>query len=291
MTETKTAAKRFAYYPGCSLKSSGGEYDHSTRAALKHIGVELTEIPDWVCCGASSAHNLSHELALALPLKTLILAEPVGLDVLAPCAACYNRLKVAETSVAQDPDVKKRMEEIVEKPFGGSIKTVNILDALEQIGLGETRARVVKPLAGLKAVCYYGCLLTRPPKKLTGSDPDNPTGMDNLLAVLGAEPKFWSYKTDCCGAGHAMARSDVVKTLVGKLRESAEEAGAEAIVTACPMCHANIDMRQETEPGNRMPVFFITELMGLAFGLPQAQSWLKKHLVDPLPLLKKLNLL
>jgi len=291
MTGAAVAEKRFLYYPGCSLKSSAAEYDVSTRVVFGEFGIELKELPGWSCCGASSAHNVSHELALALPFRNLALADSEGLDLVAPCASCYNRLKVAETVSREDPETKKRLEGIVGKKFDGRIRTLNTLDLLvEHVGLERVRSRVTRRLEGLKTVSYYGCLMARPPKKLGGGNPDNPTTLDELTDALGAQARFWSYKTDCCGAGHAMARSDIVKTLVGKLHEMAREAGAEALVTACPMCHANIDMRQENPPEQRLPVFYFTELMALAMGLPQARHWLAKHLVSPAPLLERLGL-
>jgi heterodisulfide reductase subunit B2 len=292
MIEAGTGDKKYLYYPGCSLKGSASEYDLSTRVVFEKLGVELRELEGWNCCGASSAHNVSHDLAVALPFRNLAIAETEGLDLVAPCASCYNRLKVAETSVLGSPEVKERMEDIVEKKFTGSITTLNTLELLVgRVGLGRVRAIVSRKLEGLKVVSYYGCLMSRPPKKLGVKNPDDPTELDELMESLGAEPKFWAYKTDCCGAGHAMPRADIVKTLVGKLHEMALEAGAEAIVTACPMCHANIDMRQADEPSGRLPVFFFTELMALAMGIGESRHWLEKHIVSPIPLLERLNLL
>ncbi|MFA6451226.1 MAG: CoB--CoM heterodisulfide reductase iron-sulfur subunit B family protein [bacterium] len=292
MSDSAVSTKKFAYYPGCSLKSSAAEYDHSTRAVFERLGIDLQEVPGWSCCGASSAHTISRDLAVALPLRNLALAEPAGLDIVAPCASCYNRLKVAETTALEDPAAKKFMEEVIERPFNGTIKTLSVLDLLtDHVGLDTVKKSVSRRLTGLKVVSYYGCLLARPPKKLKIDDPDNPTSLDDLMEAIGAEPKFWSYKTECCGAGHAMARSDIVTTLVGKLHEMAREAGAEAIVVACPMCHANVDMRQDVPGSEPLPVFFFTELMALAMGMDVARGWLGKHLVSPMPLLQKLNLI
>ncbi len=284
--------KKFAYYPGCSLKSSAAEYDHSAKAVLGKLGVELVEIPGWTCCGATSAHSLSHDLSIALPYRNLALAEPAGLDIVAPCASCYNRLKVAESTVLSDPAEKDKMDQAVERSYGGKISTLNILEVIvDRVGIDSVMRLVVKPLSGLKVVSYYGCLLARPPKLLGTSNPDNPVELDDLMAAVGAESLFWSYKTDCCGAGHAMARSDIVITLVDKLRDMAIEAGAEAFVTACPMCQTNLDMRQTSASGERLPVFFFTELMALAMGMKEAEGWLSKHIVSPFPLLKKLNII
>lgn len=291
MIETTATAKKYAYFPGCSLEGSSAEYDQSVRAVFARFGIEFEEIPGWNCCGSSSAHNVNHELALALSLRNLALAEPQGLDVVAPCASCYNRLKVAETSVAENPELRKKLGNIIEMGFSGEITTLNALDLVENLVPETVREKAILKLTGLKVVCYYGCLTVRPPKKLKAANPDNPTSLDNLMELLGSESKFWTYKTDCCGAGHSMARSDIVKTLVGKLHEMAREAGAEAIVTACPMCFTNIDMRQDVAKRIRLPVFYFTELMALAMGMEEVKGWFQKHLTSPFPLLQRLNLL
>jgi len=283
-------ARKFSYFPGCSLSSSAAEYHHSSKAVFGALGVELAELPDWTCCGASSAHSLSKELSVALPMRNLTIADGIGLDVVAPCASCFNRLKTAEMSVRRDDALRKRIGEAAGREFQGNVTTLNVLDLLtRQVGLDVVRERVIKKLAGLKIVCYYGCLLVRPPDKIGAANPDNPMELDDLMEALGAEPKFWAFKTDCCGAGHTIARGDIVERMTGRIVDMAREAGADAIVTACTMCHANIEMRQKDE-GGRLPVFYFTELMGLAFGIDAARSWLGKHIISPLPLLRGLGL-
>lgn len=292
MSATAATEKKFAYFPGCSQEGSSAEYNESTRAVFGRFGITFEEIPDWNCCGSSSAHNINHDMALALSLRNLALAEPKGLDVVTPCASCYNRLKVAETSVAEDPLLRTRLGNIIEMDFHNGIRTLNTLDLIEDhLSPEGVRAKIVRALTGLKVVCYYGCLTVRPPRKLKAGNPDNPTSLDKLMDWLGAEPKFWSYKTDCCGAGHSIARSDIVKKLVGNLHDMAREAGADALVTACPMCFTNFDMRQDAHKGNELPVFFFTELMAIAMGMPEANGWLNKHLTSPLPLLQRLKLI
>lgn len=292
MTPTANAEKKYAYFPGCSQEGTSAEYNHSTQAVFERFGVRFEEIPDWNCCGSSSAHNVNHDLALALSLRNLSLAEPQGLDVVTPCASCYNRLKVAETSVAEDPELRKKLGSIIEMDFNGGIKTLNTLDLIEEhLTPAAVAAKITRKLTGLKVVCYYGCLTVRPAKKLKVANPDNPTSMDTLMESLGAESKFWAFKTDCCGAGHTLARADIVVTLVGKLLEMAREAGADAVVTACPMCFNNLDMRRDAGNANGLPVFFFTELLGHAMGMEETKGWFGKHLTSPLPLLQRLNLL
>jgi heterodisulfide reductase subunit B2 len=159
----------------------------------------------------------------------------------------------------------------------------------EDFGPAQIAREVRQSLAGLKVVPYYGCLLVRPPQVTQFDDPDNPQVMAALLRAAGAEVMSWSHATDCCGASLSLSRADVVQNLVGRLAERAREAGADALVTACPLCQVNIEMRQTKDP--KMPTFYITELLGLAFGLPEAEKWWSKHLIDPRPVLSQTGLL
>jgi heterodisulfide reductase subunit B len=279
----------YAFYPGCSLHSTGLEYSLSTRAVFNHLGSNLLELPDWNCCGASSAHALSHTLALALPARNLAIAQRTGHDLVISCAACYNRIKSTERTLAQDPEVRAKIEELVGFHYTGGTSIRPALGVMyEDYGLETIAGEIRFPLTGLKLVPYYGCLLVRPPDIAQFDDPDNPRIMSELLGATGAQVMEWSYATDCCGGSLSLSRSDVVQNLVGRLVERAREAGAEALVTACPLCQVNLEMRQTNEP--KMPVFYFTELLGLAFGLPEADKWWKKHLIDPRPLLRSAGL-
>jgi heterodisulfide reductase subunit B len=165
-----------------------------------------------------------------------------------------------------------------------------VLDVVgNAVGLERIKARVVKPLTGLKVVDYYGCLLVRPPQVTQFENPEHPTLMRQILTAIGADVRPWSYITDCCGGGLTLTKSDVAKRLVQRLAERTREAGAEAIVTSCPLCQLNLEMNQ-SDDGQPVPLFYITELMGLAFGLDQARSWWSKHLIDPNGLLQSLGL-
>ncbi|MCL6622086.1 MAG: CoB--CoM heterodisulfide reductase iron-sulfur subunit B family protein [Syntrophobacterales bacterium] len=272
-----------SYYPGCSLEGTAADYAASISAVAPLLGVELLELEDWNCCGASAAHSLNHELALALPGRNLTLARKRGLDVVVPCALCFNRLKAAEKETAE--------------PAARPVRIWDLLDFLTQeTFLTQVSRRLVKPLTGLKAVAYYGCLSARPPQITDKPDWENPTAMDRLLEALGAEALDWSYKTDCCGAGLAVARPDIIDTLVGRLYDRALAAGAECFVVSCQMCQANLDLTQSRiseKTGMRyyLPVLYFTELLGLALGHPGAAGWLSRHLVDPRPLLAGKGLL
>jgi len=294
---------RYAFYPGCTLHSTGVEFGRSTDAVCQVLGIELVEIPDWSCCGASSAHSMDHTLFLALPARNLAQAQQVGLaDLAIPCAACYSRLAVADLALREDGAFRAQMEETLGFTYEGRVRPRNLLDIVaNDFDTEELTAKVSRPLKGLKVVSYYGCLLVRPPK-VTGrwDDPEHPQAMDRVLALMGAEPVGWSYGVDCCGGSLTLNRSDVTVHLVDKLAAAAHEAGADALVTACPMCMANVDGRQLFRGGSPvprkprpdykpLPIFYFTELMAMAYGRPWGKV-LGKHMVDPRPLLKRLDL-
>ena len=272
---------QFSYYPGCSLHATGVEYDASTRAVLAALGVDLIELEGWVCCGASSAHSASGDLALSLPAINLALAqEATRGDLLAPCAACFNRAKTADYALRHDPAQRQKIEEVVDFTYTGAVHVRNPLEVVaNEIGLETVASHVTHPLRGLKVVSYYGCLLVRPPRLIEFDDPEHPVVMDQILRALGAEVKGWSYAVDCCGGSLALPRTDIATRLATNLARHACEAGAEALVTACPLCQMNLEMRQSNQP--QLPIFYFTELMGLAFGLSDVVGWFKKHLIDP----------
>lgn len=271
-----------SYYPGCALHGTAIEYDESTRAVSQMLGVKLLELPDWNCCGASSAHVTDESLALNLASRNLNIAREQGMDVVIPCAACYSRFKSAE---------KEDSGNHREKAAKQDIRVLSLLDFLTDSELMDKIKNLKKrPLAGLKVVCYYGCLLVRPPRVTGAKNYENPDEMDRLMKLLGAEPVPWSYKTDCCGGSLVLSRTDIVRRLVQKLLDKAMEAGAEAIVVACPLCQSNLDTRQEEisrEAGKKydLPVIYFTELVGLAMGHRDAGKWIKKHFVSPMKLL------
>jgi len=281
----------FSYYPGCTLTGSAQELDDSFRSVCSHLGVTLKEIPDWTCCGASSAHMVDAYLETALPAKDLITAERMGNDVVAPCAGCHVRMKAAAKRILEEKEFQQRF------PFKGEI---NVLSGMELLHLDELRARmkerVAKPLEGLKVVPYYGCLAVRPVEVVEPEDPENPVQMDHILEAIGVEVLNWPYKTDCCGGSLTLTRTDLVLKLSGKLLDMAKYVEADAIVTMCPMCQANLDTRQTeiskaTGKVYHLPVFYVSELLGLAFRNPKAGSWFDKHLVSPKDMLSRKGLM
>jgi len=271
-----------SYYPGCALHGTAREYDDSTQAVSRILGVELLELPDWNCCGASAAHSTDEVLAHRLAGRNLEIAGREGKDLVIPCAACYSRLKAAEKEEnAATPAIPAR------------IRVLSILEFLAGPEMAEKiRALKIRSLGGLRVVCYYGCLYSRPPRITGAKNYENPEEMDQLLKMIGVESFPWSYKTDCCGGSLVLTRTDIVRRLTQKLFDRALEAGAEAIVVACPLCQANLDTRQEEiskEAGKsyELPIFYFTELLGIALGHRDPGKWWKKHFVDPSGLLKK----
>lgn len=282
---------RYWYYPGCSLHSTGAEYDQSARAAGEALGAEFVELEDWNCCGASSVHTLcSSDAAVALPARNVMLAQREPWDLAVPCADCFYHSAVADDRLRGDDAFRASLEAAVGVRYSGQGRPRTLLDVLAtDVPAALVAAKVVRRLAGLKPAGYYGCLLVRPPAVARRwDDAEHPVLMDRLLAVIGAAPVRWSFAVECCGAGLAISRGDVVSRLVGRIVDGAEEAGANCLVTACPMCQANLESRQGAR-SRPMPVFYFTELLGLAFGLAGADGWFEKHLIDPRPLLASLG--
>ncbi len=282
--------KEVSYYPGCSLHGTAKEYGESIQGVSSLLDIRLHELENWTCCGASSAHCTDEALALALPALNLAVAERSGRELLVPCVACYHRFKVVEKEVKEHP-------ENVRSSYGGKVPIRYALDFFSQKeSLEELKAKIVKPLTGLKVVCYYGCLPTRPPKLTSVKDYENPEHMDHLMEMLGAEPIPWSYKTDCCGASLVMTRTDIIRKLTGKLLAMASEAEADCIVTGCSMCQSNLDTRQEEikkDGGGKyeIPVLYFTELIGLALGHKDVKKWLGRHITNPVAMLSKKGLI
>jgi len=288
------ASKAIAYYPGCSLNATSPEFNTSTQAVCKALGLTLIEPDGWLCCGSSSAHRADPEAALRLPMQNLSLFEQSGFnEVTMPCAACFNRHKAAQYEIRHDESRKSAVEESIGYTYQDSVQVNSLVETIFQsIGPKELSSKVNHPLQGLRVVCYYGCLLTRPPEVTEAPHPENPTEMDELMAAIGAEVLDWSYKTTCCGAAHSLTRRDIVFDLSSNLINQARLAGADVIAVACPLCHTNLDARQfQMGLDEEMPVMYFTQLMALALGLSEREAALKKNLVDPRPLLREKGLL
>jgi heterodisulfide reductase subunit B len=265
--------KKITYYPGCTLHSTAYEYGDSTETVLKNLGVEWQEIPDWNCCGAASAKSLNHRLSLLLPARNIRNASKFDGDIYVPCAGCYNNFMKAKRALEDDNERKK-----IEKSLGKFEKLPNIYPLMNLF----TDEEVLKKLSEnrlntkIKVAAYYGCAFVRPEEVLQNENPEIPKSIDLILNTIGIETVDWPLKTFCCGGDLSLADSTIVSVLVEKIINYAVEAGACAIVTACPLCQANLEMRQK----NPFPIFYFTEIIGIALGI-DSDKWWKKHLVDP----------
>lgn len=253
-----------AYFPGCSLHASANDFAVSIDALADVLGVELREIEDWCCCGASSAHKVNQGLARDLVKLNLDSCRKMGLDtIFAPCAACYNRLKV----VADETDA--------------GINVVN-LPELVASRLDRIVAAQQSKL-DMKFACYYGCLLNKP-AAVFKQDFENPMVIENVLAALGMQSIDWPFKSECCGASFSLVATDIVYKLSGDILVDAAKRGADAVITCCPLCHVNLDMRQkEIRKRNKglkeMPVFYLSEVIALCVGVPPGKLKLGAHFV------------
>jgi len=279
--------RKVSYYPGCSLEGSARDYEDSIQGVCEQLGIQLEELEDWNCCGATAAHSLNHQASIELPARNLVIAEKAEQDLVAPCPMCFNRLKTAEKALLREAPGRYRYA------IEGRTKIWDLADFMAQDKvLDLIKTRVTNPLEGIKAVCYYGCMSSRPPKVTDAESCENPMSMDRILTGLGADPIDWSYKTDCCGASHVIGQPELVYTMVGRLYDRALEAGAECIVVSCQMCQANLDMYQDkigAHMGNKydLPIIYFTELVGLAMKERQVETWLSRHFVDPKKLLER----
>ncbi len=288
------AESAVAYYPGCSLHSTAAEFNVSAKAVCEALDLELIEPQGWVCCGSSAAHRADPQAAYELPMSNLALIEQSGFkEVTMPCAACFNRHKTAQYELQHDDQFAESVNKKKGYRYHGSLKVTTLVQAIHQhVGEQAVSEKVKKPLDGLRMVCYYGCLLTRPPQVTGAEHPENPTDMDDLMRSLGAEVLDWSFKTTCCGAAHSLTRPDIVLNLSRRLIEQARLAGADLIAVACPLCHTNLDARQfQMGLDTPLPVLYFTQLMALALGLPEKTAALHKNLVDPRPLLGMKNVI
>jgi len=286
--------KTVGYYPGCSLEGSGCELDLSVRAVSEAAGAALREIEDWNCCGATTAHALNHDLAVALPYRVLALAEAQGLrEVLAPCAACFSRLKGTAVRLGRSEELAARMRGIVGLDYRGTVGVLNVVEYTNRLLEDGLAGKLGRPRSGMKVAAYYGCLLSRGEGIVENEDHENPSGMAAAIRAAGCEPVEWNFATECCGGGLSLPLTDAVVDLAGTILADARAAGAEAIVVGCPMCHSNLDMRQRTirsrgRAAGDMPVVYLTELVGLAAGLDPKALGLDRHFVDAMPLAARL---
>lgn len=288
--KVRSTQRRVAYFPGCSLHGTSAEYHLSFKAAAEKVGLIVDEPEGWTCCGTTPAHSTDHYLSTLLPMKNLALMEEMGhSSVTAPCPSCYLRMRVALHDIARDTELRKKVKAQIDYEPSGGLNVEHTLNTFtDRVGLEAIGSQVTHALGELKVACYYGCVITRPPKVTGFGDYEYPTNMDRLVKQLGAQPLDWSYKTRCCGASLGFTNLEIVLELGRKILANAKAVGADALVVACPLCQVNLDSRQSQMDGQfDLPILYFTQLMGIAFGLEPKALGLEKHFIDPIPLLRE----
>jgi heterodisulfide reductase subunit B len=277
---------RFAYYPGCSLHGTAREYDESIRAVAAVLDFELREVADWCCCGATPAHAIDAESAHVLGDWNLARATATNAGpLLTGCASCYSRLRAAGAELRAHPATAAAAAARVGGRIDPDLEVLHVAQLLARPAVREAvAAKVTRPLNGLKIACYYGCLLTRPRGEHAFDDAENPTLLEDLVRLAGGEPVAWPLRLDCCGASLALPEPAIVHDLSGKLLAMAHARGAQAMMVACPLCHANLDMTQpaiakEKKFDFALPILYVTQVIGLALGIDPRTLGLHRHIV------------
>lgn len=278
---------KHAYFPGCSLLVSNKPYDVSVRALMSALGHEVEELPDWNCCGATAYMSVRELSAFLISARNLALAAGKGhSQLLTACSACYTTLNKTNHYFAEDPSLRTKMGNALAAAgltYGGGVEVRHILDVIvNDVGKTAIKAKVVRPLEGLRVAAYYGCQLTRPYASF--DDAEQPQTMDELLSWVGASPVEFSLKSRCCGGMLMSTEPDVALGLVRSLLANAAAKGANVIATACPLCQINLEAYQDKVNSRfgtnfSMPVAYFTQIVGVALGLAPAQVGLGKELV------------
>jgi heterodisulfide reductase subunit B len=275
-----------SYFPGCSLATTARESNQSLIEACRRIGINLIEIADWNCCGSSSAHSVRRELAFDLAARNLSLA-PAGRPLVAACPSCMLRLKHAQHRLRGDEDARERYRRLWGRAFDPEMAVQHVFGLLDDLNFGRLLAAGNHAPIDLKFAPYYGCMLNRPLQLRSGRSYFGI--MEKTLAAAGMQPVAWSLGYRCCGTFLTVARPDIVAPKVNAIVQGAADVGAECIVTACAMCHMNLEVRCSVK--HPVPIFHFSEIISLAFGVAGGRDWFSRHLIDPRPLLSSKGLL
>lgn len=284
---------KYAYYPGCSLKGTGRAYEESLLAVFRCLDIELEELPDWNCCGATTFMSVDELGSYALAARNLALAERQHLDVMAPCAACYLVLNKTRRYMHDYPDIHTvvtRALQSIDLTYDNHVRVRHPLDILvNEVGVAAITQKVQVPLHGIKVAPYYGCQIVRPYALF--DDQHNPTSMDRLLAAVGAKVVHYPLKTRCCGGSQKGTLPEIGLDLIRYLLTEAKKNQAEVIATICPLCQFNLEcfQREAAQNGDNLsiPVLYFSQLLALAFGIPPKAIGLQRGLLDIQPLLAK----
>jgi heterodisulfide reductase subunit B len=276
---------KYSYMPGCSLLSTARGYDQSARAVVRELGHELVELDDWNCCGANAVESVSYLLSVSLPARDLALAEATNRDLVTSCSSCFLNLFKVNHRLKREPALKEQLDDVLGAAgirYTGQARVRHLLDIIaNDIGTDVVSERVEKRLSGLRVVPYYGCQTVRPYGEYDG--PYLPTSMDRLIEAIGAETFPYLWKTRCCGGVMMTTEKHIGSKLVADLLAAAQ--GADCIVTVCPMCQMNLDAYQgeiaaQLGTKKRIPILFLTQLLGLAFGMQEDKLLLNQNVVS-----------
>jgi heterodisulfide reductase subunit B len=282
---------RYLYFPGCTLSTKAKGFATSGEVSARALGIDLVELSQWNCCGATFPLATDNLLALVAPTRILLNAQKEGDHLVALCSICYHVLKRTNRLLREEADKREKINFFIEEEYGGEVQVFHFLELLrDEIGFEAISERVEKRLRGLRVAPYYGCLLLRPFQEIGLDDPEEPKILDDLLASLGCEVVEFPHKSECCGSYLAMNSSEVTRELSYTILRSALASGAQAVVTSCPLCQFNLDYRQEEMaaqyPGfAQIPVLYFTQLLAIALGIESDAFGLADHHVDPRPLL------
>jgi heterodisulfide reductase subunit B len=286
--------KKFAYFPGCSLEKIALSYNQSSVATTNKLGVELQELEDWNCCGATTYFHLDELLAYTLVARNLAMAEKAGLDLVAPCSACYKNAYFTSQYIKEDKDLAEHINFALEEDdlqYRGEIAVRHLMEIfVDEIGVEEVQKTVTRPLEGLRIAPYYGCQIVRPRKN--GEEVENPQFFEELITAMGAEPTNFPLRLRCCGGSLIMTNRLAALDMVRLLLQSAVESGADVIATACPLCQVNLECYQglvNEEFGTKftLPVLYFTQLLGLALEIPPKKLGLGRELVSAAPVFSR----
>jgi heterodisulfide reductase subunit B len=278
---------KYAYFPGCSAESTARDLYRSTLAAARALGIEFAEPEAWSCCGTTMAHQVDHDLSLALAAANLLRVQEMGLDMAVSCASCYSRMKIANHEIAANPRKREIVSAALGRDYDGTVRVRHFVEiVIEDLGIDAFKKALTHSLGGLKVAPYYGCLMVRPPEVAGLDDPENPVYLDRLIDAMGGVGLDWPHKVECCGGSLTLTRSDLVVKLSESILAMAKDSGAECLAVACPMCQINLDMRQDDifkATGRRygMPIIYISQLMGACLGLSEDALGLDKLIVSP----------
>lgn len=288
---------RYLYFPGCTLSTKAKGFATSGEASARALGIDLVELSQWNCCGATFPLATDNLLALVAPTRILLNAQKEGDHLVALCSICYHVLKRTNRLLREEADKREKINLFIEEEYRGEVQVLHLLELLrDEIGFEALGERVQKRLQGLKVAPYYGCLLLRPFQEIGLDDPEEPRILDDLLASLGCEVVEFPHKSECCGSYLAMNSSEVTRELSYAILRSALASGAQAVVTSCPLCQFNLDYRQGEMAAHypgfaQIPVLYFTQLLGIALGIESDTFGLADHYVDPRLLLASRGLM